>query len=285
MLKKHIGIILLAILIVGIAVPVGFTAQSDKIVATYGETTFNDQQYKSVVDDFFKNQAHIDVKNVDSKVITAGEVNKVASTISHKTYTQSQIYSCALVDLTEQGNIKVTADTSKITTVTAEMYISALKSAGITHGHIYVTSPVQASGESALAGIMNSYEQATNIQIPDTVKEAANKEIYTEAEIVEKDNVSADQLTNMVDNVKKTVEDKNVTDHKTIVNIIYNYTENNNIQISNSSIENLATSIQGTQSVKGDVQTYSTQLNQITGNNTTGLSLDGILNQITSIFN
>ena len=164
------------------------------------------------------------------------------------------------------------------------MYISALKSAGITHGHIYVTSPVQASGESALAGIMNSYEEATNIEIPDTVKEAANKEIYTEAEIVEKDNVSADQLSSLVDNVKQTVEDKNVTDHNTIVNIIYNYTENNNIHISNSSIENLASSIEGTQSVKGDVQTYTTQLNQIVGNNTQGISLDGILNQILTLF-
>ena len=236
------------------------------------------------MDDFFKNQAHIDVKNIDSKIITADEVNKVASTISHKTYTPNQIYSSALVDLTEQGNIKVTTDTSKITTVTAEMYISALKSAGITHGHIYVTSPVQASGESALAGIMNSYEEATDIQIPDTVKEAANKEIYTETEIVEKDNVSADQLSNLVDNVKQTVEDKNITDHKTIVNIIYNYTENNNIQISNSSIENLATSIEGTQSVKGDVQTYTTQLNQIAGNSTQGFNLEGLLNQLTSMF-
>ena len=284
MLKKHIGIILLAILIVGIAVPAGFTAQSDKIVATYGETTYNNQQYKSAVDDFFKNQTHMDSNNVESKIITAGDVNKVASTISHKTYTSSQIYSCALVVLTEQGNIKVTSDTSKITTVTAEMYISALKSAGITHGHIYVTSPVQASGESALAGIMNSYEEATNIEIPDTVKEAANKEIYTEAEIVEKDNVSADQLSSLVDNVKQTVEDKNVTDHNTIVNRIYNYTENNNIHISNSSIENLASSIEGTQSVKGDVQTYTTQLNQIVGNNTQGISLDGILNQILTLF-
>ena len=284
MLKNYIGIILLAILVVGIAVPAGFTAQSEKIVVTYGETTYNNPQYKSVVDAFFNSESNIDVNKIESKIITANEVNKVASTITHKTYNSNQIYSSALVDLSEQGNIKVTTDTSKITTITSDMYISALKSAGIRHGHVYVTSPIPATGESALAGIMNSYEEATNVAIPDTVKEAANDEIYTEAEIVENDNVSAEQLTNLVDDVKQTVETENITDHSTIVNIIYNYTVNNNIDMTNSSIENLATSIEGVQSVQGDVQSYTTQVNEIVGNNTTGFSLDGLLNMITSKF-
>ena len=167
MRKSLIGIILLSIVIFGIALPIGFSAQSNTKVITYGETTYNNANYKSVVDDFFKQQAHVDVKSIDSKIITAGEVNKVASTITGKTYTSGQIFSSALVDLSEQGNIKVTVDKSKITTITADMYISALKSAGITHGHVYVTSPVSATGESALAGIMNAYEQVTDVEIPD----------------------------------------------------------------------------------------------------------------------
>ena len=73
------------------------------------------------------------------------------------------------------------------------MYISALKSSGITAGHVYVTSPVEATGESALAGIMNSYEEVTDVKIPDTVKEAANNEIYTQAEIVKNSNVDAEK--------------------------------------------------------------------------------------------
>ena len=87
MRKSLIGIILLSIVIFGIALPIGFSAQSNTKVITYGETTYNNANYKSVVDDFFKQQAHVDVKSIDSKIITAGEVNKVASTITGKTYT------------------------------------------------------------------------------------------------------------------------------------------------------------------------------------------------------
>ena len=160
------------------------------------------------------------------------------------------------------------------------MYISALKSAGINHGHVYVTSPVAASGESALTGIMNSYETASDVKIPEKVKQAANDEISTEADIVEKDNVSAQDLTKLVDNVKITVQNNNITDHKTIVNIIQNYTVNNNINMTNSSIEKLATSIGDVQSVQGDVKGYSNQITQVAGGNSGGFSLDQILSNL-----
>jgi uncharacterized protein YpuA (DUF1002 family) len=280
MRKSLIGILLLSIVIVGIALPIGFSAQSNSKVISYGETTYNNQEYKSFVDNFFTQQSGADIKNVESKIITAGEVNKVASTITQKTYTSDQIYSSALVDLSDQGNIKVTVDKSKITTITADMYISALKSAGINHGHVYVTSPVTATGESALTGIMNSYEVATDVQIPDTVKQAANDEIYTEAEIVQNDNVSAEDLTKLVEDVKVTVQNNNITDHSTIVNIINNYTVNNNINMTNSSIENLATSIGGVQAVQGDVQNYSNKVTQIVGDNASGFSLDGLFSKL-----
>ncbi len=280
MRKSLIGILLLSIIIVGIALPIGFSAQSNSKVISYGETTYNNQEYKSIVDNFFNQQAGVDVKNVESKIITAGEVNKVASKITQKTYTSDQIFSSALVDLSDKGNIKVTVDKSKITTITADMYISALKSAGINHGHVYVTSPTVATGESALTGIMNSYEVATDVTIPDKVKQAANEEIYTEADIVEKDNVSAQDLTKLVDDVKVTVQNNNITDHTTIVNIIQNYTVKNNINMTNSSIENLATSIGGVQSVQGDVKSYSNQVTQIAGGGSNGFSLDGILSRL-----
>ena len=280
MRKSVIGIILLSIVIIGIALPLGFSTQTDTKVITYGETTYNNPSYKSDVDNFFNQQAKVDVKNINSKIITAADVNKISGSFSQKTYTSDQIFSCALVDLTEQGNIKVTVDKSKITTITADMYISALKSAGITHGHAYVTSPIAATGESALAGIMNSYEVATNVTIPEPVKEAANQEIYTESEIVENDNVSADDLTKLVDDVKVTVQDNNITDHTTIVNIIYNYTVNNNINMSNSSIENLATSIGEVQSVQGQVTNYTNQVTDVVGSSSGSSSLNDIFTKL-----
>lgn len=276
--KTKIGIILIILILVGITIPIGFSGNTNENVITYGETTYNNQEYKNLVDSFFEQQAHIDVNNVPTRVVTASEVNQVASTITNNTYNSNQIFSCAYLDLSEGGNIKVTVDKSKITVITADMYISALKSAGLTHGHVYVTSPIAATGESALTGIMHAYEEATGVEIPENVEQAANEEIYTQAEIVENNNVTSDEIAQMVDDVKDTVTSQNITDHTTIVDIIENYTITNNINITNSDIENLATAIENVQSVQGEVQQYEGQINEIIDNQTSGFSLDNIWN-------
>ena len=278
-----IGIIILSIILVGMVIPAGFSANDNQVVITYGETTHHNADYKNIVDDFFVQQAHVDMHNVKSKIITADQVNKISTSITGKTYGSDQIFSSALVDLNENDNLEVSVDKSKITTITGDMYISALKSSGITAGHVYVTSPTTATGESALAGIMNSYEEITNVKIPEPVKEAANKEIYTEAEIVENSNVSADKLSDLVDNVKETVKEENVTDHQTIVNIINNYTVVNNINITNSDVENLATSIQQMQNVQGDINNYTSEVSGAFNNTTVNTNsvkglFDGLFN-------
>jgi len=255
--------ILLAIIVVGMLIPVGFSTNDSQVVITYGETTYNNANYKNTVDTFFENNAGGNLKNIDSKIITASDVNKISGSITGKTYSSDQVFSSALVNLKENDNLEVSVDKSKITTITGDMYISALKSSGITAGHVYVTSPVEATGESALAGIMNSYEEVTDVEIPDTVKEAANNEIYTQAEIVKNSNVDAEKLSDLVDDVKEEVKVNNVTDHNTIVNIINNHTVTNNINITNSDIENLATSIEQTQNVQGDVNTYQSEVSDV----------------------
>ena len=266
MRKITIGIVILSIVLIGMVIPAGFSGEANSVVITYGETTHANADYKANVDSFFKSQSNLDLNNVVEKIITANDVNKISSTITGKTYTSNQIFSSALVDLNDNDNLEVSVDKSKITTITGDMYLSALKSSGITSGHVYVTSPVTATGESALAGIMNCYEAATNVTIPETVKEAANNEIYTQAEIVENSNVSAENLTKLVDDVKETVQKDNITDHQTIVNIIYNYTVINNINMTNNDIENLADSIEQIQNVQGDINNYQTKVSGVLDN-------------------
>ena len=268
MRKITIGIVILSIILLGMVIPAGFSGEANSVVITYGETTHANSEYKATVDAFFKSQSHLDLKNVAEKIITANDVNKISSSITGKTYSSNQIFSSALVDLNDNDNLEVSVDKSKITTITGDMYPSALKSAGIKSGHVYVTSPVTATGESALAGIMNCYETATNVEIPETVKEAANNEIYTQAEIVENSNVSPENLSKLVDDVKDTVQKENVTDHQTIVNIIYNYTVINNVNITNSDIEKLANSIEQIQNVQGDINKYEVKVSGALNNTT-----------------
>ena len=283
---RKITIAILALIVVAMLIPVGFSGEANSVVITYGETTHANSEYKSIVDNFFKTQAKADLNSADSKIITADQVNKISGGITGKYYNSNQILSSALVDLNDNDNLKVSVDKSKITTVTGDMYISAWKSAGITKGHVYVTSPVQATGESALAGIMNSYEQATDVKIPEKVKQAATDEIYTEAQIVNNSGVDADKLSDLVDDVKNEVSRDNVTDHARIVNIINNYVQNNNINITNNDIENLADSIQQVQNVQGDVNHYKDKVGNIIGNTTNGgFSLDGLFDWFKSFIN
>ena len=282
---RKITILILALILVGMIIPQGFAVDSN-LVITYGEATYGNSNYKANVDSFFINQANIDLNNVNSKIITADQVNQVSSSITGKTYSSAQIYSSALLDLNDNDNLEVSVDKSQITTITGDMYISALKSAGITSGHVYVTSPVTATGESALAGIMNAYEEATDVEIPESVKEAANDEIYTQAEIVENSGVDADELSNLVDEVKQEVSDANITDKESIQNVINNYVQNNNINITNNDIENLAGTIEQVQNVQGDVNYYKDQVSGFLNNNTDGgFSLDGLFDWFKTFIN
>lgn len=282
---KKISIAILALILMGMLIPAGFSTDSN-VVITYGETTYANSNYKSIVDSFFAGQSNLDVNNIGTKIITANEVNQVSSGITGKYYSSNQILSSALLDLNDNDNLEVSVDKSKITTITGDMYISALKSAGITKGHVYVTSPVEATGESALAGIMNAYEQVTDVEIPESVKEAANDEIYTQAEIVDNSNVSADDLSQLVDSVKQEVSKDNITNHDTIVNIINNYVQNNNINITNNDIENLADTIEQVQNVQGDVNYYQDQVSSFLDENSNGgFSIDSLFNWLKSFVN
>lgn len=127
MSRKTIGAIILLIIAVVIFVPIASSGQADgtNVVVTYGETTYNNANYKNLVDNYFN------VNDAKETVITASDVNKISSGISNKKYNSNQIYSCAMVDLSSNNNIRIDVDSSMITTVTPSMYKSALDSAEI----------------------------------------------------------------------------------------------------------------------------------------------------------
>ena len=294
--KRILSVFLISICLM--AVLPTFAGVSDQVVITYGESTYMNQQYKSLVDNYFEDKANVNLNNVKSEVITAGDVNKISGGFSGRTYNSNQIVSCALLDLNQNGEITVDVDNS-ITTITPKMYMSALKSAGIQGGHVYVTSPVSATGESALAGIMDCYEEATDVEIPDNVKEAANQEISTQAEIINNSNVSADELSDLVDDVKEKVTEENITDHATVVNIINDYSTHYNINISDNDVEKLADTIIEVQNVQDDANAYKEQIDDVINktdvgsisdsvsnlSSDNGFSIDGLLDGILGIIN
>lgn len=279
---KSICAIIIVIIAVAIFVPIGTSDNvggSNNVVVTYGETTYNNPNYKTTVDNYFN------VNNAKESVITASDVNKISSDISQRTYNSNQVFSCAMLDLGGSNNIQVDVDTSMITTVTPSMYKSALDSAGITKGYVKITSPVQATGESALAGVMKSYEESTGKEIPTEVKDAANNELYTQTELVNNTNASADDVAKLVDEVKDEVAKENTTDKQTIINIVNNIASNNNIDISNNDVHSLADSVQQTQSVQEQANNYQSQISDYVNSSEAQSIFDMIVNWVNGFLN
>lgn len=283
---KIIGIIILIIVAGGLFIPLGSSGHgNDSIAITYGETTYNNNEYKQMVNEYFENNGNVNLNDVDEKVITSNDVNRISEGISQRTYNSNQIFSCAMVDLSSNNNnIQVDVD-PKITTVTPKMYKSALNSSGITKGHVIVTSPVTATGESALAGIMKAYETATGQLIPEEVKNAANNEIYTQSEVVNNTNLSSDDVAALVDEAKEEVAKENTTNKETIINIVNNIASNNNIQISNNDVNILADSIQQTQSVQDKASDYQSQVSEYVNEDNARSLFDRIWDTIQSLIN
>jgi len=98
-----------------------------------------------------------------------------------------------------------------ITKVTADMYRNAAVTLGLQHAQITVASPIQVTGESALAGIYYSLEQ-NGAKVSDESKELAQEELKTLSQINEensgKSDYDADKLNVAMTDIKSAVADK-----------------------------------------------------------------------------
>jgi uncharacterized protein YpuA (DUF1002 family) len=269
--------ILLGIIVVLMVLSPIYSASG--FVITIGEATDVNSSWKNTVLNYFKTQTSNNISNATTRVITASEVNQISQNISGVTYKPSEIVSCALVDLSYSSGIKIVVDSSKITLVTPKMYENALKSTGVSKGYVVVTSPVSATGESALAGVLKSYEIATGTTIPDNAKKAATQEIYTQSSIANQTNQSADKIATLFEKVQNEVQNKNLTDSAQIKVIVINVANNLNINLTDQQAQQIANSLADAQNAQGSLDTFKNSLQNATQQ--AGQS-SGIINQIWS---
>jgi uncharacterized protein YpuA (DUF1002 family) len=247
------------------------------LVITLGEGTNANPAYKNSVMDYFKSNTDKDLDNSTVSVITASEVNLISQNISGTTYTSNQILSCALVDLSYSQGIKIEVDKSKINLVTPKMYENALKSTGITNGYVLVTSPVSATGESALAGVLKSYEVAAGTSIPDEAKKAATEGLYTQSQIANETNHTPDEVANLFEQVQTQVQNQNMTNVNDIKVIVINVANNMNINLTDEQAEQIAQSLADAQNAQGSLDQFKSSLQNATQQATES---QGLLNQI-----
>ncbi len=253
---------------------------------TYGETTYSNSDWKNSMNAYFQSKTTKNISDANTKVVTASEVNAISSNITGRTYPSSQIYSCAMVDLSYNQGINVSVDTSKITVVTPKMYANALKSTGINNGYVVVSSPVAASGEAALAGVLSSYEIAVGTPIPDQAKKAATEELYTETQIANQTGQNPDHISDLFSNVTDQIQAQNLTDTNQILVIVNNVASNMNINLTNQQAQQIANSLADSQNAQSSLTDFKNQLQNVSNQaSQSGGILEQIMSYIQNILN
>ncbi|MED4855346.1 DUF1002 domain-containing protein [Bacillus atrophaeus] len=74
-------------------------------------------------------------------------------------------------------------ETHNIDTITDEMYLNALITAGVKDAKVYVTAPFEVSGTAALTGLIKAYEVSSDEAISEDVKQVANEELVTTSKL------------------------------------------------------------------------------------------------------
>ena len=279
MKKLALGLIIIIMIISPIYGVSGFAI-------TYGETTYANADWKNSMNTYFQSKTSKNISDATSKVVTASEVNAISMNITGRTYPSSQIFSCAMVDLSYSQGINVVVDTSKITVVTPKMYANALKSTGINNGYVVVSSPISASGEAALAGVLESYEVAVGAPIPDQAKKAATEELYTETQIVNQTGQSPDKIADLFSKAMDQVQNQNLQDPAQIKVIVINIANSMNINLSDQQAQQIANSLANSQQAQSSLTDFKNKLQSVTTQATqSGGIIEQIMNYLQSIFN
>lgn len=276
-MKKLLLAIIIAIIVLSPIYSASTNSSATGFAITYGEETYNNPSYKNTVINYFKSNTDRNLDEANTEVISAAEVNKVSKDITGRIYPSNQIFSCAMVDLSYNNGIKVVVDESKITLVTSKMYATALKSTGIENGYVVVTSPVSATGESALTGVMKSYETAVGTPIPENAKKAATDELYTESQIAKQTGQDPDKIADLFDQVKQEAQKQNIEDPAQIKAIVINIAATLNINLTDKQAQQIANAVANSQKAQNNLTDFKNQLENATQQ---ASESQGIINQI-----
>lgn len=165
----------------------------------------NDEQVESVYSVFGVERGsirEIKVTNAEERQYLEGYVDET------KIGTRS--ISCVYLKLTDEGS-GMNISTGNITWCTAEMYIGALATAGITDADIIVAAPFEVSGTAALTGIYKAYEELTGKKLDDIAKLVSTQELTITGELAQE--IGNMDSTSIVNELKLMLDEtKNMSD-------------------------------------------------------------------------
>ncbi len=209
-MKKLISVLLVCCLLIG-AVP-ALAVDAGEARAVIG-ANLSDEQIADVYANFGVKRGEVKelrVTNEDERKYLEGYVDEsVIGTNS---------ISCVYIEVLEEGEgLDVT--TSNINWCTAQMYVSALATAGITDAKIIVAAPFEVSGTAALTGVYLAYEDITGKELDEAAKLVSTQELTLTAELAEQ--IGSYDSVEIVNELKLLLDEtKNMTDDELRAEII-----------------------------------------------------------------
>lgn len=201
-MKPYIKVILLTMsLVLFLTAPIKSLADAavGDVIVTLGEDLTIAQKEKVLKDlEAPENAQTITVSNAEEHEYLGDFIPK--ATIGSRAISSSSITLTA-----KDSGLSVA--TQNITSITDDMYLNALMTAGVKDADIKITAPFEVSGTAALTGIMKAYEVQTNKKIPEEVKKAANEEMVQTAKLGEK--VGKEKAAEFMATIKEEIAKEN----------------------------------------------------------------------------
>ncbi|MYL33886.1 DUF1002 domain-containing protein [Pontibacillus yanchengensis] len=175
-------------------------------------------------------------ENVMTVTVTNKEEHEYLGDYISKAQIGTRAISSSKITIGEKGD-GLTVETNHINWVTADMYKSALATAGVEDAHIYATAPFDVSGTAALTGLLKAYETSTGEAIAEDVKQAANQEMVTTAKLGE--DLGKEEATQLVTAIKSELANNTPQNKEEMQNLIQTQAEKLNLNITDEQLNNL----------------------------------------------
>ena len=179
----------------------GEQVETDNVV-TLGENLSEEQ--RNAMYEYFGTSAD----KVRTIIVTHADEVKYMEGIATAEQIGATTNSCAYVEPTDSGGIKV--KTANLNYVTSNMIASTLTTAGMENGNVIAACPFEVSGTGALTGIIMAYETASGESLDAGKKEAAMEELIATGNL--SDALGSDVATEVMNEVKTEIIDKELTD-------------------------------------------------------------------------
>ena len=177
----------------------------------------------------------------------------------------SRMYSSAKITRQDEGKgvIISIVTPDNITQVTAEMYATAMLTAGITDAVVEVAAPKPVTGHSALVGIYKAYELKTGEELDIERTDVANEELSVATDLATKSGVSEEKVAQLLTEIKRQIAEKNPATKEDVEKIVREQLEKLNIDLGEGDISALVELMHRISKLDIDFDKLSDQLSEL----------------------